>query len=214
MAIVGVLVALLLPAVQASREAARRMSCSNNLKQITLAMHNHEGTFRFLPYSKRDTSPQRSWAPDLLPYLEQSNMVSGEHYDLNQNWWRSTTYDSPPRAIPNAATVRIHLSTFTCPSTPDPERLQNKSERPPEQNKIGACGDYFVPEGVNLAINNELVAHRASCSDGRPPRGSAEVSRTELVFQNQRWTLQHVPGSRMCGPGRRLAWEGTEARRR
>jgi prepilin-type N-terminal cleavage/methylation domain-containing protein len=157
-AIVGLLVALLLPAVQASREAARRISCTNNLKQIALAMHIHANTFGILPYSKRDAAPQRSWAPDLLPFLEQANLVSGEHYDLTQNWWRSTTYAAPPMAIPNAATVRTHLSVFTCPSTPDPNRLQNKSEKPPEQNKIGACGDYFVPEGVNLAINNELLA--------------------------------------------------------
>jgi prepilin-type N-terminal cleavage/methylation domain-containing protein len=156
-AIIGVLIALLLPAVQAAREAARRSSCTNNLKQIVLAMHNHEGSLRMLPYSKRDAAPQRSWAPDLLPYLEQANMVSGAHYDLNQNWWRSTTYATPPVAIPNADTVKKALSVFTCPSTPNPGRLQSKVETPPEQNKVGACGDYFVPEGVNAAINNELA---------------------------------------------------------
>jgi prepilin-type N-terminal cleavage/methylation domain-containing protein/prepilin-type processing-associated H-X9-DG protein len=157
-AIIGLLLAILLPAVQASREAARRMSCSNNLKQLALAMHHHDSTFRMLPYSKRDAMPQRSWAPDLLPFLEQANVVSEGHYDLTQNWWRSTTYDSPPRPIPNAATVRTQLAVFICPSTPDPKRIQNKSERPPEQNKVGACGDYFVTEGVNIAINNELPA--------------------------------------------------------
>lgn len=155
-AIIGILVALLLPAVQAAREAARRSSCTNNLKQIALAAHQHEFNYRVLPYSKRDTSPQRSWAPDLLPFLEQANMVGGANYNLNQNWWRSTTYDSPPVAIPNAATVKMFLSVFMCPSTPDPNRIQNKTETPPEQNKVGACGDYFVPEGVNAAINNEL----------------------------------------------------------
>jgi prepilin-type processing-associated H-X9-DG protein len=109
-----------------------------------------------LPYSKRDSTPQRSWAPDLLPFLEQANLVSGAYYDLTQNWWRSTAYGSPPAPIPNATTVRTRLSIFTCPSTPDPNRLQSKRENPPEQDKIGACGDYFVTEGVNIAINNEL----------------------------------------------------------
>jgi prepilin-type N-terminal cleavage/methylation domain-containing protein/prepilin-type processing-associated H-X9-DG protein len=156
-AIIGVLTSLLLPAVQAAREAARRMSCQNNLKQIALAMHNHESTYRILPYSKRDSAPQRSWAPDTLPFLEQANMVSGANYDLDQNWWRSTTYGSPAVDIPNANTVKMHLSVFLCPSTPNPIRLQTKTETPPEQNKVGACGDYFVTEGVNPAINNELT---------------------------------------------------------
>jgi prepilin-type N-terminal cleavage/methylation domain-containing protein len=155
-AIIGMLVALLLPAVQAAREAGRRMSCSNNLKQLALAMHNHENSLRILPYSKRDSSPQRSWAPDLLPFLEQQSVIEGGHYDLTQNWWRSTTYGSPAMPIPNADTVRTHLSVFMCPSTPEQKRIQNKAEKAPEQNKMGACGDYFVPEGVNLAINNEL----------------------------------------------------------
>lgn len=157
-AIIGVLIALLLPAVQAAREAARRAQCLNNLKQIALAMHNHDNTYRMLPYSKRDSLPQRSWAPDLLPFLEQANMVSDANYNLDENWWRSMSSGSPSVPIPNAATVRKHLAVFICPSTPNPERLQNKTETPPEENKVGACGDYFVPEGVNVAINNELPA--------------------------------------------------------
>jgi prepilin-type N-terminal cleavage/methylation domain-containing protein/prepilin-type processing-associated H-X9-DG protein len=153
-AIIAVLIGLLLPAVQKVRSAAARIKCANNLKQISLAMHNHENTYGILPYSKRTSQPQRSWAPDLLPFLEQSNMVNDANYDLNENWWRSTTYSGVP--IPNAATVRKHLSVFLCPSSGDSDRLQDKTEKPPEQNKIGACGDYFVPEGVNIAINSEL----------------------------------------------------------
>jgi prepilin-type N-terminal cleavage/methylation domain-containing protein/prepilin-type processing-associated H-X9-DG protein len=155
-AIIGMLVALLLPAVQAAREAARRMSCTNNLKQIALAMHNHESTYQMMPYSKRDTLPQRSWAPDTLPYLEQSSMVSGAFYDLNENWWRSTTYAGVP--IPNSTTAQMHLAVFNCPSTPNQRRTQFKVETPPEQNKVGACGDYFVTEGVSVTINAELPA--------------------------------------------------------
>src|SRR2546427_5297251 len=69
-AIIGVLVALLLPAVQAAREAARRMSCSNNLKQLSLALHNYESTFSSLPPAGIDTN-QMSWVVMLLPYMEQ-----------------------------------------------------------------------------------------------------------------------------------------------
>lgn len=167
-AIIGILVALLLPAVQSSREAARRMSCTNNMKQIALAMHNHADAFKQFPYSKRDVAPQRSWAPDVLRFLEQNQLVSGA-YDLNENWWRSTTYGSPAVPIPNANTVKLRIPVFSCPSTPNPNRLQSKLEKPPEQNKVGACGDYFATEGVNNAINNELPAAEqfASGSDLR-----------------------------------------------
>lgn len=155
-AIIGILVSLLLPAVQAAREAARRTTCINNLKQLGLAMQLHHDSYQLLPYSKRETLPQRSWAPDLLPYLEQSNMVTAANYDLSQNWWRSISSTSPSYPIPNADTVRKHLSVFNCPSTPNPKRIQRKKETAPEQDKVGACGDYFVTEGVSPLINNEL----------------------------------------------------------
>ncbi|TWT32976.1 hypothetical protein Enr8_27920 [Blastopirellula retiformator] len=72
-AIIGVLIALLLPAVQQAREAARRMSCSNNLKQVGLAIHNYHDTHRKLPIGA-----QYYWHSNflvhLLPFLEQGNI--------------------------------------------------------------------------------------------------------------------------------------------
>src|SRR5262245_15246050 len=85
-AIIAILIGLLLPAVQKVREAAARMSCSNNLKQLGLAAHNYESAYSYFPASKRTSLPQRSWAPDLLPFLEQANAVSNANYDLNDNW--------------------------------------------------------------------------------------------------------------------------------
>src|SRR5205814_3075648 len=75
--IIGVLVALLLPAVQAAREAARRSQCTNNLRQIGLAMHNHHDSFGVLPFARTGGRPQSiSWAPLIMPYMEQSNLLT------------------------------------------------------------------------------------------------------------------------------------------
>src|ERR1044072_5100804 len=77
-AIIGVLVALLLPAVQAPREAARRMSCSSNLRQLGLAMHNYHDTHKTLPYTTAfwgidgvaNSNRGWSWNSFILPYIE------------------------------------------------------------------------------------------------------------------------------------------------
>ena len=155
-AIIAILIGLLLPAVQKVRAAAARIACTNNMKQLGLAMHNYESGYGYFPNSKRTSTPQRSWAPDLLPFLEQGNIVSGANFNLNVNWWR-TTDPATGAAVPNGATAQMFLKVFQCPSTPNPTRLQIKKETAPEQDKVGACGDYFVLEGVNIAINNELA---------------------------------------------------------
>ena len=157
-AIIAVLIGLLLPAVQKVRSAAARISCQNNLKQVALAVHNYESGFGVFPHSKRTTLPQRSWAPDILPSLEQGNVVSNVNYNLAENWWRTTGQVAPNvgTAIPNGTTARTQLRVFNCPATPTGDRLQSKKENPPEQDKIGACSDYFVVEGVAAAINTEV----------------------------------------------------------
>jgi prepilin-type N-terminal cleavage/methylation domain-containing protein/prepilin-type processing-associated H-X9-DG protein len=156
-AIIAILIGLLLPAVQKVRAAAARATCQNNLKQVTLALHNYESANGYFPHSKRTTTPQRSWAPDVLPYLEQANVVSDVNFNLNVNWWR-TTDPATGAPVPNGMTARTHLKVFQCPSAPIQNRLQQKKENPPEQDKIGACTDYFVVEGVNIAINANLPA--------------------------------------------------------
>src|SRR5438270_12439276 len=75
-AIIGVLVALLLPAVQAAREASRRTKCQNNLKQWALAMHTFNDSNLKFPYFTQTTPNRQTWAPFVMPYLEQGNLVS------------------------------------------------------------------------------------------------------------------------------------------
>ena len=122
-AIIGVLVALLLPAVQQAREAARRTQCKNNLKQIGLALHNYEGSHLVFPPSCiinpkldgtafgiaygdnfRVAPPGFAWGVSLLPYLEQANLFNS--FDLNVPCW------SPV----NATAARTVVPAFLCPS--------------------------------------------------------------------------------------------------
>lgn len=117
-AIIGVLVALLLPAVQAAREAARRISCSNNLKQIGLALHNYEGTTKVLPPSRIDVKPpifQQSWVQLTLPYVEQTAIYS--QYNFGTSW-----YDPS-----NDPLTTTRLQFMLCPSAPSTRPLPTTS---------------------------------------------------------------------------------------
>ena len=119
-AIIGVLVALLLPAVQAAREAARRTQCQNNLRNIALAMLNYEESRKQFPqvaYIRknrmdtilRDSRAWSNWAIEILPYLEQATL-----YDQFQ-----FSYESPLirlTDLENRSQIRTELSVFLCPT--------------------------------------------------------------------------------------------------
>ncbi len=114
------------------------------MKQLGLAFHNHESAQRRLPYSKRTAKPRAAVAPDLLSYLEQAAMVTGAAFNLDENWWRSTT-DPGGQAIPNATTVACRYQSSCAPRPPGP-RTQSKKETAPEQDKISACGATSCPK--------------------------------------------------------------------
>jgi hypothetical protein len=103
-AIIGVLIALLLPAVQAAREAARRMQCSNNQKQVVLAMHNYHDTQLSFPWGARAAS-FGTWAVQVLPFIEKNQIA--EQYD-----WSIIFATDPNKTLLQEA----RISTYTCPS--------------------------------------------------------------------------------------------------
>jgi prepilin-type N-terminal cleavage/methylation domain-containing protein/prepilin-type processing-associated H-X9-DG protein len=127
-AIIGVLVSLLLPAVQAARESARRTSCTNNLKNLGIAALNFHDSHRQLPVSNRPSgatnAPRYSWAILMLPFFEEQNIY--DQYDFTQNWSHSTA--ESPKAIPNSTLVGKRLPVFECPSVPDEDRLDGDSQ--------------------------------------------------------------------------------------
>src|SRR5262245_46869000 len=93
-AIIGVLIGLLLPAVQRIRDAANRIACANNLKQIGLALHNYHDTFGQLPPSQRPPQPgsvRHRWTTYLLPFFEQENLR--DRYDLRYSWGNPANLD-------------------------------------------------------------------------------------------------------------------------
>jgi prepilin-type N-terminal cleavage/methylation domain-containing protein/prepilin-type processing-associated H-X9-DG protein len=110
-AIIGVLVALLLPAVQSAREAARRMRCKNNLKQLGLALHNYEGSIRCFPpgviwnsTTTTFTSPRLNFHCLLFPYIEQNNvygMIDLQNFAGSTGGaWFTTTANIPATTAP------------------------------------------------------------------------------------------------------------------
>lgn len=149
MAIIAILVGLLLPAVQSAREAANRISCANNLKQIGLAMRQYEADYGALPPSRMDNGGA-TWAVLILPYLEQPA--------LRKQWNLAGTYYDQ-----NAVARQTAVPTFFCPSrrSPDtPPLLSIAGDEPLigdtlGPNVPGALGDYAC-NGGTIGLDKQM----------------------------------------------------------
>ena len=144
-AVIGILVALLLPAVQAAREAARRMSCSNNLKQLGLALANFENVHRAYPESWHATAPSPSGAIDgwsaqaqLLPYLEQNPLADRVDFDQSYNL---------AQAVPGTGGQPVPLSSLRIPILLCPSEVRNEV-----RTSGGTPVHYPLNYGVNLGV--------------------------------------------------------------
>lgn len=121
-AIIGILIALLLPAVQAAREAARRMQCTNNLKQIGIAMHNYHDTHKTLPYGSYNLREQwpsngSNWRALILPFIEQQNVFDQLSFTTTSHFMAGGAAGDDAYSE-NEVLIELLVETYQCPSSP------------------------------------------------------------------------------------------------
>ncbi|OYW12262.1 MAG: hypothetical protein B7Z55_18425, partial [Planctomycetales bacterium 12-60-4] len=153
--IIGLLLAILIPAVQSARESARRMACQNNLRQIVLGIANHEsaigtlpslynGTFLPEPRNALDEFHFHSWRTAILPQLEQKPLFSRIELSL------------PATDATNQANLNTSVATFVCPSASNPNSVVpdimgfNDGKFPTKIVGTAARSDYEAIGGVSF----------------------------------------------------------------
>ncbi len=203
-AIIGILIALLLPAVQAAREAARRMNCTNNLKQFGIAMHSYHNSFQCFPPGfmavdhTGNVAGGWAWGVFLMPYIEQSSLkdtLSVTQYTLSE-------VISDPALLPM---LQTELPMFKCPSsTMEPLReFQGPGSQMVATSTYTCCRGFYRYKGNThlLKENNGIYYAESSTKIRDVTDGSTNTfaigERTVLpphVANPARWPS-------WCGPG-------------
>jgi len=161
-AIIGVLVALLLPAVQAAREAARRSSCSNNMKQMGIGIHNYHDTLNVLPPASIGSEYYASWWASTLPFMEQQNVYDKLIFDYYGCWLGHTTTGS--------ANNRLVFDGFApkyafCPSSPL-EKFKKETASPNPQVTGTWLPTYTAVTGSNRHGTTDKTCAKGPFSAG------------------------------------------------
>jgi prepilin-type N-terminal cleavage/methylation domain-containing protein/prepilin-type processing-associated H-X9-DG protein len=174
-AIIAILVGLLLPAVQKVRDAAARVSCMNNMKQMGLGMLNYESANGGLPPSATGTQGavvgapyypySHSWAAALLPFIEQT--ASFSLYNYKANW----------DDVSNYTAIRTYLKLFNCPATPLQPRTDTTIAADP------SCGDYGAINAIKtfVGINCFSLLRLTGSNDPRIVGGMQRDANTKIV---------------------------------
>jgi prepilin-type processing-associated H-X9-DG protein len=200
-AIIGVLVSLLLPAVQSAREAARRAQCSNNLKQIGLALHNYESGFGSFPWTQGTVAARYPTANNgnmpwdtpagtgdewanfstltlLLPNLEQTQVYNAINFAFGANWYTLPGSDDPVQFTSITTTV----ATFLCPSDGSGQGRNN----------------YMVSNGTNYDWWSRPSGAGALT---RPQRGGSGIGKIANVIDGTSNTIAFAERLRGSGDG-------------
>jgi prepilin-type N-terminal cleavage/methylation domain-containing protein/prepilin-type processing-associated H-X9-DG protein len=178
-AIIGVLIALLLPAVQSAREAARRSQCVNNLKQLGLAIANYESAHTMLPptctYSVAVVGNDFSMKAHLMPFLEQTMVYSATNYSFAYN------------SAQNATATSTRIQNFLCPS----DGNTNNRAMGSAPTKIFAETNYGNNIGVSMSFNGgnfDGPAHSLGSTIGGPVNLSRITDGTSNTAIFSEWT--------------------------
>lgn len=220
LAIVAALLGLLLPAVQKVREAASRMKCQHNLKQLALALHQYHDTRGSLPPGHRsprnpDRMPYSGWTLSLLSYIEQAA--------LYQNCQAAYRADRTPFHNPPHSGLSTPVSLFACPSdarVPGPQISQRTHERVALISYLGVSGkDYAARDGV---LYHDSQVRFGEITDGtsntlmlgeRPPSadlqfgwwyagvGQLGTGSADIILGVREPNLQPIRAGSSCGPG-------------
>jgi len=199
-AIIGILIALLLPAVQAAREAARRSQCSNNLKQIGLAVHNYFDTHKIFPSGIIDTNPNLNsgtgeaenrnaiaWSALILPFVEQAplyDQVKSQTFNCGRNWARD--YGGSNDMIPAAEQV---IPAYNCPS----DTMEGVNPKRRFDGKSPGKTNYMANSGSAAAMDRRGVFWAGSEIKFRDIRDG--TSNTAMVVERTGTTEM---GSKSC----------------
>lgn len=189
-AIIGVLIALLLPAVQQAREAARRMQCSNNMKQLGLGIHNFHDTYGYVPAGgAADQTPfgthptgsgwGSSWMVFMLPFIEQNVLFDRMDLSGGSGWSGSV-------ATNTAAAKNVTLEAYLCPSSPLDEFCASPNSNGPimaaSYAAISGAVNGLIPGYTESRINTPGSA-TGCCSGGIASGGGVMIPSGKLGLE-------------------------------
>jgi prepilin-type N-terminal cleavage/methylation domain-containing protein/prepilin-type processing-associated H-X9-DG protein len=205
-AIIGVLAALLLPAIQAARESSRTATCRNNLRQIATAAQLYSDAFQQLPPARMNDRGLNGAFLIILPYLEEAN--------LYVNLDTALSYNSSAQ---NVAVASTNIPIYVCPTmyvprvVPDPD---------PACHEVGAIGSYSVSTGsemsggpnlptVNLPKHNGAIIHPRYGITTIPKISAADGTSKTLLAGEMDYGLTNLPWTSPCKPAGQTMWGAT-----